>query len=104
MTIKVFLFGFEDADRRNIVTEKDKVTEEQDIRDHRSKLKEELSSDAEEAWPDIDFWDIKNECLQLKYEEESQHITKFLLMLRQLEGLSAKEFYKFKDMALCFLI
>ena len=47
---------------------------------------------------------MKNECLRLKYEEESQYITKFLLMLRQPEGLSVKEFYKFKDMALYFLI
>ena len=31
------------------MTEKDKVTEEQNIRDYESKLKEKLSSDAEEA-------------------------------------------------------
>ena len=49
LTIKVFLFGFKDADRKDIVTEEDKVTEEQDIRDYESKLKEELSSDAEKA-------------------------------------------------------
>ena len=28
LIIKVFFFGFKDADRRNIVTEKDEVTEE----------------------------------------------------------------------------
>ena len=28
LTVKIFFFGFEDAGRRNIVTEKDKVTEE----------------------------------------------------------------------------
>ena len=49
LTVKVFLFGFKNAGRRNIVTEKDKVTKGQDIRDYKSKLEEELSSDAEKA-------------------------------------------------------
>ena len=49
LIIKVFLFGFKDAGRRDIVTEKDKVTEGQDIRDYESKLKEELSSNIEKA-------------------------------------------------------
>ena len=49
LIVKIFPFDFEDAGRMNIVTEKDKVTEEQDIRDHESKLKEELNSDAEKA-------------------------------------------------------
>ena len=104
LIVKVFLFDFEDAGRMNIMTEKDEVTEEQGIKDHESKLEEKLSFNAEKAWPDTNFWDIKNKCLQLKYEEKSQHITKFLLMLRQPEELSVKEFYKFKDTALCFLI
>ena len=55
LIIKVLSFGFEDTDRRDIVTEKDKVTEEQDVRDHESKLKEELSFNTEKAWPNIDF-------------------------------------------------
>ena len=49
LIIKVFLFGFKDADRRDIVTEEDKVTEEQNIKDYKSKLKEKLNSDAEKA-------------------------------------------------------
>ena len=49
LIIKVFPFDFKNADKRDIVTEKDKVTEEQSIRDYRSKLKEELSSNAEKA-------------------------------------------------------
>ena len=49
LTVKIFSFGFKNAGRRNIVTEKDKVIEEQGIRDHRSKLKEKLSFNAEEA-------------------------------------------------------
>ena len=49
LIIKVFSFGFEDAGRRDIVIEKDKVTEEQDIRDYESKLKEKLSFNIEEA-------------------------------------------------------
>ena len=49
LIIKVFPFGFKDAGRRDIVTEKDKVIEEQGTKDYKSKLKEELSSDTEEA-------------------------------------------------------
>ena len=49
LTIKVFFFDFKNAGRRDIVTEKDKVTEEQNVRDYESKLKEELSSDIEKA-------------------------------------------------------
>ena len=49
LIIKVFSFGFKDAGRRNIVTEKDKVTEEQDIKDYESKLEKKLSSDTKEA-------------------------------------------------------
>ena len=49
LIIKIFPFDFENAGRRNIVTEKDEVTEEQDVRDYESKLKEELSSDVEKA-------------------------------------------------------
>ena len=49
LIIKVFLFDFEDADRRDIIIEKDKVIEEQDIKDHKSKLKEKLSFNAEKA-------------------------------------------------------
>ena len=49
LIIKVFSFDFEDADRRNIVTEKDKVIEGQDIRDYESKLNEELSFNTEKA-------------------------------------------------------
>ena len=49
LTVKVFLFNFKDADRRNIITEKDKVIEEQSIKDYRSKLKEKLSFNIEKA-------------------------------------------------------
>ena len=49
LIIKVFPFGFEDAGRRDIVTEKDKVIEGQDIKDYKSKLEEELSFNTEEA-------------------------------------------------------
>ena len=49
LIIKVFFFSFKNAGRKNIVTEKDKVTEEQGIRDYKSKLEEELSFNAEEA-------------------------------------------------------
>ena len=49
LIIKIFFFGFEDVGRRNIVTEKDEVTEEHSVRDHESELKEKLSSDAEKA-------------------------------------------------------
>ena len=49
LIVKVFFFGFEDADRRNIVTEKDKVIEEQDVKDYKSELKDELSSDVEKV-------------------------------------------------------
>ena len=49
LIIKIFSFGFEDADRRDIVTEKDKVIEEQSVRDYKSELKEKLSSDTEEV-------------------------------------------------------
>ena len=49
LTIKIFLFGFENAGRMNIVTEKNEVTEGQGIRDYESKLKEELSFNIEEA-------------------------------------------------------
>ena len=55
LIVKVFFFDFEDADRENIVTEEDKVIEEQDIKDYKSELNEKLSSDAEKAWPDTDF-------------------------------------------------
>ena len=49
LTIKIFPFGFKNADRRDIVTEKDKVIEEQSTRDHKSKLNEELNFNAEKA-------------------------------------------------------
>ena len=49
LTVKVFLFDVKNADKRDIMTEKDKVTEGSDIRDCKSKLKEELNSDAEKA-------------------------------------------------------
>ena len=49
LIIKVFLFGFENADRMDIVTEEDEVTEGQGVKDHKSKLKEKLSFNAEEA-------------------------------------------------------
>ena len=49
LTIKIFPFGFENAGRRDIVTEKDKVIEGQSIKDYESKLEEELSFDAEKA-------------------------------------------------------
>ena len=55
LTVKVFSFDFKNAGRKNIVTEEDKVTEGQSIRDHKNKLEEELSFNAEEAWPNIDF-------------------------------------------------
>ena len=49
LIIKVFLFSFEDADKRNIVTEKDKITEEQSIRDYKSKLEDKLSFNTEKV-------------------------------------------------------
>ena len=49
LTVKIFLFDFENADRRDIVTEKNEVTERQSIRDYKSKLEEKLSSDTEKA-------------------------------------------------------
>ena len=49
LIIKVFSFDFKDIDRRDIVTEKDKVIEEQDTKDYKRKLKEELSFNTEEA-------------------------------------------------------
>ena len=49
LIIKIFSFNFKNAGRRNIVTEEDKVTEEQDIKDYKSKLKEKLSFDIEKA-------------------------------------------------------
>ena len=49
LTVKIFLFDFKNAGRRNIVTEKDKVIEEQSVRDYKSKLKEKLSFNAEKA-------------------------------------------------------
>ena len=49
LIIKIFFFGFKDADRRDIVIEKDKVTEGQDIKDYESKLKEESSFNTEKA-------------------------------------------------------
>ena len=55
LTVKVFLFDFKNAGRRDIVTEKNEITEEQGTREYESKLEEKLSSDIEEAWPDIDF-------------------------------------------------
>ena len=63
LIIKVFSFGFEDAGRRDIVIEEDKVTEGQGIKDYESKLEEELSFNTEEAWSDIGFWDMKSRCL-----------------------------------------
>ena len=49
LTVKIFPFDFENAGRRNIVTEKNKVIEEQGIRDHKSKLNKKLSFNAEKA-------------------------------------------------------
>ena len=49
LIIKVFPFDFKDTDRRNIIIEKDKITEEQDVKDYKSKLKEKLSFNAEKA-------------------------------------------------------
>ena len=49
LIVKIFLFGFENAGRRDIVIEKDEVIKEQDIRDYESKLEEKLSSDTEKA-------------------------------------------------------
>ena len=49
LIIKVFSFDFKNADKKDIMTEEDKVTEEQSIRDHKSKLEKELNSNAEKA-------------------------------------------------------
>ena len=55
LIIKVFFFNFKNVDRRNIMTEEDKVIEEQNIKDYESKLDKKLNSDTEKAQPDIDF-------------------------------------------------
>ena len=49
LTIKIFPFDFKNTGRRDIVTEKDKVIEEQSARDHKSKLDEKLNFNIEKA-------------------------------------------------------
>ena len=49
LIIKVFPFDFKNADRRDIVIEKDKLIEEQGTKDYKNKLKEKLSFDTEKA-------------------------------------------------------
>ena len=49
LTVKIFFFDFKNAGRRDIVTEKDKMTEEQDVKEYESKLEEKLSFNIEKA-------------------------------------------------------
>ena len=49
LIIKIFSFGFKNADREDIETEKNKLIEGQDAKDCKSKLKEKFSSKTEKA-------------------------------------------------------
>ena len=49
LIIKIFFFDFKNTGQKNIVTEKDKVTEKQGAKDYESKLEEKLSFNAEKT-------------------------------------------------------